>query len=76
MKVIPARIGYLLDDVADVNYFMASEALNRLDGLSSINDAGSVGADKITYKVLSGFDHTDRTILEVVVGANILTGGG
>ena len=76
MKVIPARIGCMLADVTKVNDYMMARALNRLDGISSINDAGNSGADKYTYKALVGFDHSNRSILEVVVGADILVGGG
>jgi hypothetical protein len=76
MKVIPARIGCMLSDVAEVNDFMMKAALNRLDGISSINDAGNYGADKWTFKALVGFDHSNRSILEVVVGADILPVGG
>ena len=48
MKVIPARIGCMLADVTKVNDYMMARALNRLDGISSINDAGNSGADKYT----------------------------
>jgi len=50
--------------------------LNRLDALSSINDAGNAGDRKVTYKIVSGFDHIEGCILELVVGADVLTGGG
>jgi hypothetical protein len=76
MKVIPARIGDMIARVDEVNDYMMLAALNRLDGVSSINDAGNYGADKYTYKAIVGFDHIKRCILEVVVGADILPGGG
>lgn len=76
MKVIPARIGGMIPCVDEVNDYMWAEALNRLDGISSINDAGNSGADKKTYKALVGFDHIKRCILEIIVGSDILPGGG
>ena len=51
MKVIPARIGGMIAEVDQVNDYIWADALNRLDGLSSINDAGNSGADKWTSKL-------------------------
>lgn len=69
-------MGGMITDVDKVNDYMAAAALNRLDGISSINDAGNSGADKYTYKGLVGFDHKNDCVLEAVVGADILPGGG
>ncbi len=44
--------------------------------MSSINDAGNSGAEKFTYKILAGYDHKENRILEIAVGADVLTGGG
>jgi hypothetical protein len=76
MKVIPARMGCMITDVDKVNDYMVAAALDTLDGISSINDAGNSGADKYTYKGVAGYDHKNDCILEVVVGADILPGGG
>ena len=76
MKVILARMGSMITDVDKVNDYMAADALKSLDGISSINDAGNSGADKYTYKAVVGYDHLHDCILEVVVGADILPGGG
>ena len=76
MKVIPARMGGMIAEVDQVNDYIWADALNRLDGLSSINDAGNSGTDKYTYKAVVGYDHSDGSILEIVLGANILHGGG
>jgi hypothetical protein len=76
MRVIPARMGNMIADVDEVNDYIVKEALDRLDGISSINDAGNQDGDKYTYKAVVGYDHSDDSILEVVLGADILPGGG
>ena len=74
MKVIPARMGGMIAEVDQVNDYIWAAALNRLDGISSINDAGNSGTDKYTYKAVVGYDHSDDSILEIVLGADILPG--
>ena len=78
MRVIPARMGKMIADVDEVNDDIVKGALDRVDGISSINDArGNQDGEKYTYKALVGYDHSDDSILEVVLGAgDILPGGG
>jgi len=75
MRVIPARMGNMIADVDEVNDYIVKGALDRLDGISSINDAGNQDGEKYTYKALVGYDHSDDSILEVVLGADVLRGG-
>lgn len=76
MKIIPARIGPMLQHVTVVADRLATHALNRLDGMSSINDAGNAGSNKVTYKLITGYDHVEDCILEMFVGADVIHGGG
>jgi len=74
MRVIPARMGNMIADVDEVNDYIVKGALDRLDGISSINDAGNQDGDKYTYKAVVGYDHSDDSILEVVLGCRCSSG--
>lgn len=53
MKVVPARIGPMLKEAAEVNDYNLGRMTQRLDGIFSINDAGNAGDEKYTYKVMT-----------------------
>ena len=50
--------------------------VNKLDGVSSINDAGNSGDAKYTYKLFVGYNHDDECIMEFFAGSEVLRGGG
>lgn len=76
MKVIPSRIGSLMKEVFANNDYILSVNVNKLDAVSSINDAGNSGDAKYTYKLFVGYNHEEECISEFFAGADVLRGGG
>ena len=58
------------------NDYILSVHVNKLDACSSSNDAGNSGDLHFTYKILTGYDHSEDCILEFFAGADVLRGGG
>ena len=74
MKVIPSRIGSVMKEVFANNDYILSVNVNKLDGVSSINDAGNSGDAKYTYKLFVGYNHDDECIMEFFADAEVLRG--